>query len=104
MIKDLLPQGRLLELMKYNRDWLKYLFSRYRRPQPGGTIDFRLRNGQVIRLFSDGRFVLNEIYLERVYDIPGLDLTKCDAILDIGANAGVFALYAASRSPRATIY
>ena len=55
-------------------------------------------------MFPDGRFVLNEIYLDRVYDIAGVDFAKCRSVLDLGANIGIFALYVASRSPETKIY
>jgi FkbM family methyltransferase len=95
---------RFVELVKYNRDWLKYILCRYKWMQDGDVVTFQLRNGQNIQLFSDGRFVLNEIYLDRVYDIPGVDFKQCRSVLDLGANIGVFALYVASRSPQTEVY
>jgi FkbM family methyltransferase len=62
-----------------------------------------LRNGQTVTLKDDGRFILNELFLDRIYDVPGTDIFSCRSVLDIGANVGVFALYMASRAPEATI-
>lgn len=91
---------RLLSLVRYNRDWPKYLFHRYTSLDGNHpSITFHLRNHQSITVNRDGRFTLNEIYLDRVYDIPGLNLSDCRSILDIGANVGIFALYATSVSP-----
>jgi FkbM family methyltransferase len=47
---------------------------------------------------------MNEVFVDRVYDIPGLDLTKCRTILDLGANFGIWSLYAASQAPQAKLY
>lgn len=53
---------------------------------------------------AEGRFILNEIYLDRVYDVPGVDLATCRSVLDIGGNVGLFALYVASRSPQTHVH
>lgn len=89
---------RLWGLIRYNRDWPRYLLGRYWNTGAPFTT-FRLRNGQTVALKPDVRFTLNEIYLDHVYDIPGVDLATCHSVLDLGANMGVFALYVASRSP-----
>jgi len=65
---------------------------------------YRLRNGQLITLKDDGRFILNEIFLDRVYDVAGADISSCRSVLDVGANVGAFALYMASQAPSATIH
>jgi FkbM family methyltransferase len=94
--------GRVRAVQRYNRDWLKYALCRYRRPD--SVVRFRLRNGQNVETVSDAAFVLNEIYLDRTYDVQGVDWLKCHSILDLGANVGAFALYAASQAPNARIY
>lgn len=94
--------NRLISLIRYNRDWPKYLYHRY--SSGGRPLKFRLRNGQIIEVNWDARWTLNEIYLDHVYDIPGVDLRRCRVILDIGANVGIFSLYAASFNPSAIIY
>jgi FkbM family methyltransferase len=96
--------GRLYGLIKYNRDWLSYLLRRYQRPISDGLTTYRLRNGQAVTLKDDGRFTLNEIFLDRVYDVLGADISSCRSVLDVGANVGAFALYMASRAPGATIH
>jgi FkbM family methyltransferase len=65
---------------------------------------YRLRNGQAIFVNDDARFTLNEIYLDRIYDVPGADISSCRSVLDVGANVGIFALYVASKAPQATIH
>lgn len=96
--------GRIYRLARYNRDWARYLWGKYRPPRNDELLTFRLRNGQTVTLKAEVRFLLNEIYLDRVYDVPGVDFPTCRSILDLGANMGVFALYAAARAPGATVY
>jgi FkbM family methyltransferase len=95
---------RLLGLIGYNRDWAPYLIARYRRPAKGALTTYRLRNGQAIVVRDDARFTLNEIYLDRVYDVPGVEWAACRSVLDLGANVGIFGLYVASRAPQAAIH
>ena len=92
----------LLRLAKYNRDWPQYLLNRYRDPGKDEVATYRLRNGQAVSVLPEVRFTLNEIYLDRVYDVPGIRLADCRTILDLGANMGVFASYAAAEAPDAT--
>jgi FkbM family methyltransferase len=96
--------GRLTRIISYNRDWIPYLWYKYRPPKNNRLLSFRLRAGATIDLKPETRFILNEIFIEGVYDVPGVDLTACRSVLDLGANMGVFAFYAASRAPQATVY
>lgn len=96
--------SKLFGLIQYNRDWMPYLYSKYKSLEPDNLLTFRLRNGQTVVLRSDARFILNEIFLDRVYDLPGVKFSSCLSILDIGANMGIYALYAASKAPQATIH
>lgn len=96
--------NKLFGLIGYNRDWLAYLYCKYQSLQPDKLLSFRLRNGQTVALRADARFILNEIFLDKVYDFPGLKLSTCLSILDIGANMGVYSLYAAAKAPQASLY
>jgi FkbM family methyltransferase len=89
---------------RYNRDWLRYFWRRWKSVSDDTLLTFRLRNGRVITLRGSTRAHLNEIFLHRVYDVPGLDLARCRRILDLGANMGLFSIYAASASPSAVIH
>jgi FkbM family methyltransferase len=95
---------RLFRLVRYNRDWAKYLWMKRQGQHAHGLVTFRLRNGYKVITTPDARFVLNEIFLDGVYDVPGVDLAKCRSVLDIGANVGMFALYVLSRAPQARVY
>lgn len=96
--------GRLFKMAKYNRDWARYLLQKWIPGHRDELLTFRLRSGKSITLRAETRFVLNEIFLDRCYDVPGVNLADCKSILDIGANMGVFALYAADRAPLAEIH
>ncbi len=41
------------------------------------------------------RFVVNEIFTHQRYDHPGFAIKPTDTIVDIGANMGIFVLWAA---------
>jgi hypothetical protein len=63
----------LAGLVRYNRDWIRYIRHRYTETQGDAPLTFRLRNGQAVSVHADARFVLNEIYLslENVYVVHG---------------------------------
>jgi len=96
--------AKVFKMAQYNRDWARYLLHKYVPGRPDELLTFRLRSGKSVTLKAETRFILNEIFLDRVYDVPGVNLADCKSILDIGANMGVFALYAADRAPRADIH
>ena len=41
------------------------------------------------------RFVVNEIFTKKRYDHPGFQIQPADTVVDIGANMGIFVLWAA---------
>jgi FkbM family methyltransferase len=89
---------------QYNRDWPRYVWTALAPPRNDTLLSFRLRNGQTIVTHGSTRWVLNEIYAHRVYDVPGADFASCRHIFDIGANVGVFALYVSAMAPKATVH
>ena len=93
----------LLQTVHFNRDWFRYLSARLTDPADDTLLTFRLRAGQTVTVCGSVRSTLNEIYLHRVYDVPGVEFDKCRHIFDFGANMGLFASYIASRAPAATI-
>jgi FkbM family methyltransferase len=95
--------ARLVRVAAYNKNWFYYL-PLFDVGDATGEQRFHLRNGQVIDVRRDGRFVLNEIYLDRVYDLPGRPWAGMSHVLDLGANIGLFASYVASQSSGATIH
>ena len=53
---------------------------------------------------DETKFLYNEIFVERIYDQHDMNLGQHPIILDVGANIGLFALYAAERFPTSVIY
>ena len=71
---------------------------------------YRLRSGWkiVCRPFSIDRAPLNDVWLEKSYEpsyfgVP-FDWASCRTIIDIGANIGMFTLYAAASADNAKIF
>ena len=64
-------------------------------------IETRLPNGLRVRLTErEDVKILWHIFVRKCYEVSGTE----SVILDLGANVGFFALYAASNAPRARIY
>ena len=63
------------------------------------------RNGVVLSGPSDSRleFLFHEIWVRETYNRGGYAIREDDTIIDVGANVGVFAAYAASRAPRGRV-
>lgn len=59
-----------------------------------------LRNGVVLRSPEQVslNFLFHEIWVDEVYAPPGYEINDGDVVVDIGANIGVFAMYAATRA------
>ena len=93
---------RLAQIAAYNKNWSHYILGRF--SPADQVLTFRLRNGLRLELKSETRFLLNEIFLDRVYDLPGFEYSDGGKVLDLGGNVGLFAFYVATRSPQARIY
>lgn len=66
----------------------------------------RFRNGAVLdspdRL--DLAFLFHETWINRVYTPPDYEIHPDDVIIDVGANIGVFSIYAATRATGVKVY
>jgi len=49
-------------------------------------------------------FVYREIFIERVYSKHGIEIRPGDCVFDVGANIGLFSLFARSQAPDVRIY
>ncbi len=49
------------------------------------------------------RFVVNEIFKKRRYDHPNFEIHPTDTVVDIGANMGIFVLWAAKQATRGKV-
>lgn len=68
--------------------------------------EVRLRNRVVLSgpETIDLAFLFHEIWVRRVYTPPGYEIREGDTVIDIGANIGVFATYAATRAKGVRVY
>lgn len=64
-----------------------------------------LRNGWKIsyRRETGDRYCFNEVWLEKAYEPPNFDWSRCKTIIDVGANIGCSSLYFSHRAPQARI-
>lgn len=49
------------------------------------------------------KWVIKQVFYEKVYSPPGFEIGPSDTVIDIGANMGIFALYAASKAVRGKV-
>lgn len=84
------------QIVRLVRNWPQVLVAKFRRRR---WPILRLRNGLILSAPSslDMEFVFNEVWLEQQYTPPGYTLEAGQTVIDIGANVGVFALFAATR-------
>ncbi len=84
-------------------NWREVLTSEWRRTHLNSV---KLRNGVVL----DGpdtielAFLFQETWLRRIYSPPGYEIQSSDTVIDIGANIGVFAVYAATQASDVKVY
>lgn len=71
-------------------------FSNYRMPDGMEVIGFR---GSLAEL----RFIHHEIFVQRVYGSHGIEIRNGDCVFDVGANVGLFTLFAASQASKLTV-
>ena len=78
--------------------------------QAAAASDFQIPLGDGASLYlatpqqqAAARFVVNEIFTHRRYDRPGFRVGPADTIVDIGANMGIFALWAARQTPQGRV-
>lgn len=88
---------RGLRYARRYRNWREIAHARDRREKPGRAV---LRDGTVFDAPAGVNVVrvVTPVFYKHVYSPPGLELRPGDAVVDVGANIGAFAVYAAQRS------
>ena len=88
---------RTLRYARRYRNWREIMQADFRRAHPRCVV---LRNGVEFAGPEDVNPVrgVNGVYFKRYYTPPGFEIGPQDHVIDIGANIGVFSVYAASRT------
>lgn len=88
---------RAAHVVRNYKDWIRVLVAMRQGRTPSPIV---LKDG--VRFYSSGERVtlsiVDEIFFERAYSPEGFDIGTDDVVLDIGANIGVFSVYAALRT------
>ncbi|HEY4384323.1 MAG TPA: FkbM family methyltransferase, partial [Ktedonobacteraceae bacterium] len=89
----------LLATQKYE-NWAEVLIAIAQRKEPARII---LKDGLQITASGALRYLVRAIFYEHIYNPAGLPIEQNDIVVDIGANCGVFTLFAAT-STRNVVY
>jgi FkbM family methyltransferase len=88
-----------LATQKY-KNWAEIMIAIAKRKEPAKVI---LKNGLQIETEVALKFLVREIFFRKIYSPAYLPIQSNDVVVDIGANNGVFTLFAASIT-RNTVY
>jgi FkbM family methyltransferase len=60
----------------------------------------KFRNGIQFRIRADDndRWIVEEVWVKKIYALPGFEIQSDDTVIDIGAHVGSFSVFAASRA------
>jgi FkbM family methyltransferase len=93
-----------LEAVKVLDNWPAVVRARMRTKAKTNRLQFR--NGVVLQGeppdLLEGLF--HEIWVDRAYSPRGYEIQRDDTVIDVGANIGAFAIYAATRAPDVKVY
>lgn len=85
------------------KNWREILYSKLAGGTPVETIKFRcglvLQSPPQVNL----NFLFHEVWIDKIYSPSGYEIEKDNIVVDIGANIGVFAAYAATRADNVKI-
>src|SRR5436190_9839980 len=85
--------GNVVLAARAYENWAEVITATAKRQEPATVI---LKNGLTIEAEAGLRFVVREIFFKRVYNPTYLPIQEDDIVVDIGANNGIFTLFAAS--------
>src|SRR5947209_3980220 len=85
--------GNVVLAARAFENWAEVIAAIAKKQEPARVI---LKNGLTIEAEVGLRFLVREIFFKRVYNPIYLPIEDNDIVVDIGANTGVFTLFAAS--------
>lgn len=95
----------LIRIVKNISNWPIYLLDFFKLAGKG-KINYRLRNG-VKHVVRGGTFdwsIINEVWNHHDYTPPGFEINKGSTIIDIGAHAGIFSVFAAYHAKNGRVF
>src|ERR1700731_2980754 len=90
--------GNVFLAVREYENWAEVIVSIVKKREPDKVI---LKNGFRLETEVGLRFLVRDIFFEKVYTPFNLPIEDNDIVVDIGANCGVFTLFAASRTRNA---
>jgi FkbM family methyltransferase len=90
--------GNVVLAPRVYENWAEVIATTFKRKEPSKVI---LKNGLIIEAEVDLRYVVREIFFKRVYNPAYLPIERDDVVVDIGANNGVFTLFASTKTREA---
>ncbi len=90
--------GNVVLAAREYKNWPEVIANITRKREPDKVI---LKNGLTIQAELGLRFLVREIFFKRVYNPACIPIEDNDSVVDIGANNGVFTLYAAINTQNA---
>ena len=86
---------KIFRVLKKIKNWPHVILCKIVGKNPTRVV---LNDGMVISAPANNTILamIREIFIDRVYTPYGLDIEKNDVVVDVGANIGLFALYAAA--------
>ena len=92
-----------IKIIRLTKNWREVLAAK------AGGRDLRrvyFRNGAVLDAPAeiDLLFLFHEVWIDRIYDLPGFEIKAGDDVIDIGGNIGAFAVFAGKRAENVKIH
>lgn len=98
-----LKPKRYINLFHLVKNWRFYFESRHI-DTPNHLLTFHMKDGMRVKIPRTFRGEFRDIFLDDTYELASFDVGTNPLIIDIGANVGLFSLYAALRFRNPNIY
>jgi FkbM family methyltransferase len=103
MLKKIFAGMKVIRLMK---NWPTYYKEFFGLIKDGVHVEYKLRNGLVLesKVFGINHRIFNEIWVYECYTPPGFEIRENDIVIDIGANYGLFSLFASRKAKNGKVF